>query len=133
MDVEAAPSGGIEHPLRQDQPIGDHDTQIDVEGLEKRLLLLIVPYFDRLRTATPARSAAFCTGEGRNALPRCGARRLGIDMNDLMPGGPKGLEYRHCEIRRAHENQTHGVSAFLFLGEAAHDHVALELGEVIDK
>ena len=75
VDVEAASPRRVQHRLRQDQPVRRDHRRIETERGERRLRrrhrCAAAP---ACAPASPSRSAATCTGQGRTAWPRPAGR-----------------------------------------------------------
>jgi hypothetical protein len=107
VDVQTAVHGQIQIPLRQNLAVGHHDAEIGCEGAQDAIALV--------RKARPLvdRQAAGEAGlrDGGRALDLTaadGLRRLADDGDDLVAGLDDGIQTRHGELGRAHENDAQG-------------------------
>ena len=106
VNVQAAKPWGVQDGLRQNQTIGDNHGNIGTEGHE---FCLIAGQFQRGGMVN--RQPQFASADVHRAGPvglatASGARRLGIDGEDLVRPG-KRIQNRHRKIRRSHEDDFH--------------------------
>ncbi len=107
MNIEAAEPRCFEHGFRQDQAIGNHHGGVGIVGAERGLSFLVL---QGLRRMNGERKPPRLLLHRRTLHVHPTAGRLGrarVDRRNLVPARGKLDECRHCEIRRAHENQAH--------------------------
>ena len=109
----------IQHRLRQQQPVGDHDHQFRRE-IAQRLLLLRRAQPLRLEHRQAQRLGAQRDRRGGQLLAAAGGTvRLGEHADDLVAGGLQGVQCGDGEVRRAGEDQPHQRAAALGLARRA--------------
>ena len=110
MDVDAAQGGDVQHPLGQNPAIGHHRAHIGPQGAQglHRLVHNAVERLD-LRAGGVLHGPDILEDQLRRH--RAGGHHA---VDDLKAVGKNLFQALRRNVRRAHENHTHGIPPFVF-------------------
>ena len=111
VSVDAAEWWQLQHPSRQDPPVGNHDDGVRLESRQFRLKGFVVLQLVRLHYRDAQSLRLRLHRRGMN-VARATHRFVGLrkDQQDFMTGSQECFQGRHRELWRPAEDHTHGNS-----------------------
>ena len=112
VDVDAAVSRNVEQGLREDAAVGEDDSGVRGERRDQVARLVGADLRGLVDGNAEAIGGDLHFGRMERLLAADGAVGLREHRRDVVAGVDEGLECRHGDGRRAHEDQSHGGGGY---------------------